>query len=163
MSLRGVSIAADKIGEPSSGADIYFATMVRGPEAAGGAFCKVLGGIDPVDPSAPDINFEINLPLTWNNKAIQYGGGGYDGQLIEAIKNVSFGIDSAKTPLQRGYVTFGSDSGHQSPSLLDGTFLLNDEALANFGGLQIKKTHDVALAVIQAYYGKAPNKTYIQV
>jgi hypothetical protein len=43
-----------------------------------------------------------------------------------------------------------------------GTFLLNDEALANFGGLQIKKTHDVAFAVMQAYYGKAPNKTYIQ-
>lgn len=162
MSLRGLSIATDKIGEPSSGADIYFAMLVRGPEAAGGAFCKVLGGIDPVDPSAPDINFEINLPLTWNGKAIQYGGGGYDGQLIEAVKNVSFGAASAKTPLQRGYVTFGSDSGHQSPSLLDGTFLLNDEALANFGGLQLKKTHDVTMAVVLAYYGKLPDKTYIQ-
>jgi hypothetical protein len=35
MSLRGASIAADKIGEPSGGADIYFASLVRGPEAAG--------------------------------------------------------------------------------------------------------------------------------
>jgi len=161
-SLRGMSIAADKIGEATGGADIYSAVFVKGDEAAGGAYCKVLGSIDPVDPEAPDIIFQINLPLKWNEKVIQYGGGGYDGMLIEAVNNVSFGADSAKTPLQRGYVTFGSDSGHQAPSILDGTFLMNDEALANFGGLQVKKTHDVAMAVIQRHFGKSPKKTYIQ-
>ncbi len=135
--------------------------MIKGDEAAGGGFCKVLGGIDPVDANAPDINFQINLPLEWNNKSIQYGGGGYDGILIEAVKNVSFGSDEVKTPLQRGYVTYGSDGGHQA-NPLDGRFLMNDEALANYGGAAVKKVHDVAMAVIQANYEKAPEKSYIQ-
>ena len=162
MALQGMLISPDKIGELVRRAVVYSADLLKGDQAAGGGFCKVLGGIEPVDPKAPNINFQINLPLTWNDKIIQYGGGGYDGTLIEAVKNVSFGSDAVQTPLQRGYVTFGSDSGHQSPSVLDGKFLLNDEALANFGGLQIKKTHDVAIAVISDYYGRKPQKTYIQ-
>jgi hypothetical protein len=162
MVLRGTLIPADKIGAPVRRAVVNSADLVKGSEAAGGGYCKVLGSIEPVDPKAPDINFELNLPLKWNEKAIQYGGGGYDGQLIAAVANVSFGADSAFTPLQRGYATFGSDSGHQSPSLIDGHFLLNDEALANFGGLQIKKTHDAAMTIIAAYFNKRPARTYIQ-
>lgn len=162
MTLRGMLIPAEEIGEPTRRAVINSSDLIRGDKAAGGGFCKVLGDVEPLDPKAPDINFEVNLPLAWNDKIIQYGGGGYDGVLIEAVKNVSFGADTVKTPLQRGYVTFGSDSGHQSLSILDGRFLMNDEALANFGGLQIKKTHDVAMAVVENYYGKKPVKTYIQ-
>jgi feruloyl esterase len=162
IALRGMLISPEKIAEPARRGVVYSADLVKGDQSAGGGFCKVLGGIEPIDPKAPNINFQINLPLTWNDKIIQYGGGGYDGTLIEAVKNVSFGSDAVKTPLQRGYVTFGSDSGHQSPSVLDGKFLLNDEALANFGGLQIKKTHDVTMAVVEGYYGRKPRKSYIQ-
>lgn len=159
--LYGMAITPDQIGAPSGGADIYSATLVRGDQAAGGGFCKVNGGVDPVDPAAPDINFQINLPLEWNAKAIQFGGGGYNGSLINAEGNVSFGADSAATPLQRGYASFGSDSGHQG-AILDGRFAMNDEALDNFGGAQIKKTHDVAMAVIAAFYGTTPERVYIQ-
>ncbi len=44
-------------------------------------YCKVLGGIRPVDPSAQDIRFEVNLPTNWNHKAVQFGGGSFDGWL----------------------------------------------------------------------------------
>src|SRR5262249_26481949 len=37
------------------------------------AFCKVLGHIEPVDPKAPPIRFEVNLPLEWNGRSLQYG------------------------------------------------------------------------------------------
>src|SRR5262245_9366190 len=30
------------------------------------AFCRVLGHIEPVDPKAPPIRFEVNLPVEWN-------------------------------------------------------------------------------------------------
>jgi hypothetical protein len=159
--LRGMAIAPGAIGEPSGGADIYATELVQG-DAAGGSFCKINGAIDPVDPDAPDVNFQVNLPIEWNEKAIQFGGGGYNGALVAATGNVSFGAATAMTPLQRGYATYGSDSGHQSPSGLDGSFLLNDESLANFGGLQLKKTHDVAMALIQAFYGSAPKHSFIQ-
>jgi len=160
--LRGMSIPAAAIGEPTSGADVYFAQYVDGDAAAGGAYCQLNGGIDPVDPEAPDINFQVNLPLQWNSKAIQFGGGGYNGTLRTATDQVSFGAADAKTPLQRGYATYGSDSGHQTPSPIDGRFLMNDEALANFGGAQLKKTHDVAMALIKAFYGSEPARNYIQ-
>jgi hypothetical protein len=44
--------------------------------------CKLLGHISPRDPSAPDINFQINLPVRWNGRSVQYGGGGFNGVLI---------------------------------------------------------------------------------
>ncbi|HEU0221182.1 MAG TPA: tannase/feruloyl esterase family alpha/beta hydrolase [Paracoccaceae bacterium] len=159
--LRGLSIAPAAIGAPSSGADISEAE-IRALEG-GAEYCRVTGHVDPVDPAAPDINFEVNLPLDWNGKAVQFGGGGYNGTVPDGTRNVAYGADEAPTPLQRGYVTLGSDSGHQSPPPpLDGRFMLNDEALANFGGLQIKKTHDVAIALIRAFYEAAPERFYFQ-
>jgi hypothetical protein len=57
---------------------------------------------------------------------------------------------------------FASDSGHQANQLgsEDGRFGLNDEALNNFGGDALKKTHDAALAIINARYAMAPHKAY---
>jgi feruloyl esterase len=59
-----------------------------------------------------------------------------------------------------GYVTVGSDSGHETAGGFDGRFALNAEAFANFGRLQIKKTHDVALTLIQRRYGTLPRHSY---
>jgi Tannase and feruloyl esterase len=40
------------------------------------AYCRVPGEIAPLDPTAPPIRFEVNLPEQWNGKAVQYSGGG---------------------------------------------------------------------------------------
>src|SRR5262245_4058809 len=45
-------------------------------------FCKVIGRIEPTDLKAPPIRFEVNLPLEWNGRSLQYGGGGFNGVLI---------------------------------------------------------------------------------
>jgi hypothetical protein len=61
-------------------------------------------------------------------------------------------------------VTFGSDGGHSvaNPFDADGQAeaFMNDEVLANYGGDQLKKTHDLAVAMIRLRYGKAPRRTY---
>jgi feruloyl esterase len=49
------------------------------------AFCKVLGHIEPTDPKAPPIKFEVNLPVEWNGRSVQYGGGGFNGTLITGL------------------------------------------------------------------------------
>ena len=33
------------------------------------AFCKVLGHIEPTDPKAPPIKFQVNLPVEWNGRS----------------------------------------------------------------------------------------------
>jgi feruloyl esterase len=125
-----------------------------------GAYCKVRGTIAPVDPAAPVINFAVNLPETWNGKSIQFGGGGFDGILIEGTEQIRFGPPDKPAPLALGYATYGDDAGHQSSSITDGTFATNDEALANYGGQSLKKTHDVAMALLKLRYGKGVEKSY---
>jgi hypothetical protein len=160
--LAGLSLAASEIGLPTTGADVLSAELVAANAEgnSNGEYCKVLGAIHPVDYTAPDINFEVNLPSEWNGKTLQFGGGGLNGTLITGLGRYVKQPDSETTPLARGYVTLGSDSGHKSAGGFDGTFYLNEEALMNFGHMQIKKTHDVALWLVQQRYGQAPRYNY---
>ena len=162
QSLTALKIPAASIGLPTGGATITSAELIAAdaPRNNNGEFCKVLGAIHPVDPKAPDINFEVNLPGNWNRKTLQYGGGGLNGVLVTGLGNYSRQPDTDATPIKRGYVTLGSDSGHQSNVSFDGKFYLNAEALANYGHQQIKKTHDVALLLVQARYGSKPEHNY---
>ncbi|WP_175883430.1 tannase/feruloyl esterase family alpha/beta hydrolase [Burkholderia sp. BCC0044] len=154
--LNGLAIPASSIAEPTGGATITSATLVE----TGGEYCQVNGAIAPVDPAAPSIRFQVNLPTHWNRKALHYGGGGFDGTLITGVDPLDMAPTGTPTPLANGYATFGDDSGHQSSSITDGKFAANDESLANYGGLSLKKTHDVAMALIRKRYAGAPGKTY---
>ncbi|MEJ8799670.1 tannase/feruloyl esterase family alpha/beta hydrolase [Trinickia caryophylli] len=163
--LRGLIVPPFEIGLPTSGAVV---TAVK-PVAASGSgatalpeYCEVTGKISPLDRSAPDIQFKIALPAQWNDKVVMFGGGGFDGTIPNIAGNVPNGPADRPVPLGRGYATFASDSGHQANALgsQDGRFGLNDEALRNFGGDAIKKTHDVALAIIETRYMRGPRKAY---
>jgi feruloyl esterase len=162
LALRGVRIPASSIGLPTSGATIVSASLVAAGDEGNtnGEFCKVLGSIHGIDPLAPPIKFEVNLPSRWNNRLLQMGGGGFDGTLVTGLAGASNQIPTSPTPLALGYVTVGSDSGHETAGGFDGRFALNAEAFANFGRLQIKKTHDVALALIRARYAASPTHSY---
>ena len=113
-----------------------------------------------MDPTAPPILFEVNLPAEWNGKTLQMGGGGFDGTLVTGLLAPTGTRAGSPTPLAEGYVTLGSDSGHESRFVFDASFALNAEAFHNFGGDQIKKTHDVALAIIRRYYHRGPSHSY---
>lgn len=157
--LAKLIIPAANLSLPSGGAKITEAVSVVAGER-NGDYCKVMGAVSPIDPTAPDIRFQINLPADWNKKALQMGGGGYNGRIPNTLGPASHGSRTGPTPLGMGYMTLASDSGHQSANGDDAAFGMNDEALANFGGLHIKKTHDVAVAVAQAFYGSEPRRFY---
>ena len=163
--LNGLAIKAQAIGLPTTGAVVTSAAVV--PAAGAGVaavaeYCKVLGDINPVDPAAPKIKFQVNLPANWNGKALMFGGGGYNGVLTTGLGNVPAGPTDKPAPLARGYATFGSDSGHQANAngTRDGTFGTNDEALKNFASDAIKKTRDTAINIIQTRYAARAQKTY---
>jgi feruloyl esterase len=139
----------------------------RGPTPSGRvtpanpAFCKVLGHIEPTDPKAPPIRFQVNLPVEWNGRSVQYGGGGFNGVLITGLAlPPAYPFDKA-SPLARGFVTYGTDSGHETkagepPQL----FALNDEAFENFAHRAYKKVRDAAVILMERAYGKKPEKMY---
>jgi tannase/feruloyl esterase len=135
------------------------------------AHCRIDGVFAPVDtaPTARPINFRVILPASWNRRAAQLGGGGING-VIPNLTGGEFG-GSGPSLLQRGFATYGSDSGHQLPAPgprrggppgapADREWALNDEAIRNFGYAQMKKTHDAAIVLITRMYGERPRFNY---
>ena len=164
--LAGWRVRAAEIGLPSRGAVIDAAaveTAPANPQAPDATieYCKLTGRIAPVDTQAPDIGVEINLPLIWNGKAVQYGGGGYNGVLITGLAALRDAPLDLPTPLARGYATWGTDSGHQAAALPEiEAFALNEEALVNFAYGAYKKTRDLAVRAAIAFYGHGPSRIY---
>ena len=155
----GHSIPVSAIGEPVSGVTLS-APRWNPPGRNPAASCSVNGSMAPVDhaTNAKPINFQVAFPAMWNGRAVQLGGGGMNG-MIPML---------AGAPLDQGFVTYGSDSGHQmsfgrGPGRGDGAsddWALNDEAIRNLGYMQLKKTHDAAMMLIERMYGRKPEYNY---
>ncbi len=154
-------IAASKIGLPTSGVEIISAELISedAENNLNREYCKVLGSIHPVDSAAPDIKFQVNLPMDWNGKILQYGGSGFNGELVTAVDEYDGQKATDPVPLAQGYVTFGSDGGHESLEW-DAQWALNDEALKNFASDQLKKTKDTVLEIVKAFYQEEPSEIY---
>ena len=115
--------------------------------------------IAPVDAKSFPIEIEINLPINWNGKVVQYGGGGFNGVLITGLDPLRDQPPNLPPPVVRGYMTYGTDSGHEAKKLPEiQAFALNDEALANFAYAAYKKTRDLALAVAEQFHGRKPER-----
>jgi hypothetical protein len=186
--LAGKTIPAAKIALPTSGATISSADNSPGSGQEGTpdfvpSYCDIKGSIAPVDPSAPPINFEVDIPANWNGKAIQIGGNGMDGfvPFLAALSRGTAGSPLGPAyppdvpyPIAKGYATYGSDSGHGGarapgaggpaqggpPPVANFSWMANKESLKNFAYEQIKKTHDVAIEILLQMYGTKPKYTY---
>ncbi len=169
-------VPASDITIPSGSARIESATLVaatplavaeRGPTPAARitpatpAHCRVIGAIDPLEPKAPVIRFQVNLPVQWNGRLVQYGGGGFNGTLITGLSLLPAARFDTPSPLAQGYMTVGTDSGHQTaPGQPPQAFALNDEALLNFSHASYKKVRDVAMLMAWRAYDRRPVKSY---
>lgn len=163
--MATLSIPASAIALATRGAAVTDATLVAAGGTAPktyGEYCKVTVAIAPVDAAAPPITMQLNLPATWNKKAMMFGGGGYDGTIPDATGNVAAGPVDQLDPLGRGYATFSSDSGHNAASDPNNVavFALNAEARKNFSYEALKKTRDVAMYLINKRYAENPRWRY---
>lgn len=181
-SLVGLEIPASQIGLATSGAKISSAELIAAKSEtvtsnsvihATPEYCKILGDIYPVDGTAPNIKFQLNIPTSWNQKTIQVGGGNLNGAIpsnLDVISNSGSPISAAfppdaTYPISNGYASYAGDSGHQysnksNPTAAETEWALNNEAWLNFGHAGIKKTHDVAFAIIKKLYGSRPAVSY---
>ena len=165
--LRRMTIPAATLGLPTAGAYVRSAKLVHDRR---GEYCKVLGGVRPVDPSAQDIRFEVNLPTNWNHKAVQFGGGAFDGWLgaTNGLNRAPVSVAREPGPLARGFATFGGDSGHHKHyfllpdalNALNASFARNPEERRNFAHDGLKKTHDAAVSIMEKRYGTRPARMF---
>jgi len=175
----GATVPVSSIGEPVSSVvlaapqwvaavepPLGLPDLARGPAREGApAYCSVDGAMAPVDRSASAklITFRVLLPASWNLRGAQFGGGGMNGVVPNLTGQVGGSLGA--TPLVRGFVVYGSDSGHQAsfgrggpPPSAD--WATNDEAIKNLGYMQMKKTHDAAMILIERAYGQRPRYNY---
>ena len=166
LSKIGTSIPASSIGEPVSSVKLYEPKWIDATNDMP-AYCVVEGSIFPEDPNGWPINFRVLLPASWSQRAMQAGGGGMNGMIT---------VREGNNPmLKKGFSLYGSDSGHQmsgmgfggqqSKPLATGPkpgdeWALNDEAIRNLGYMQMKKTHDAAMVIMERLYGKRPVYNY---
>jgi feruloyl esterase len=145
-SSSGAAECAALTGLAWPGVTITEAVVV--PAAAAGqvraAHCRVNGVIER------EIRFSLLLPETWNRKFLMGGGGGFVG-----------GIDNqARASVNDGYATVGTDTGHQG-GVMTAAWALNDlERQLNFGHVAVHRVAVVSKAIVRAYYGAAPARSY---
>lgn len=164
LEKAGTSIPASFIGEPVGSVKLYVPRWIEATDATP-AYAVVEGSILPADPNGWPINFRVLLPASWSYRAMQAGGGGMNGSIT---------VREGKNPMiNRGFVLYGSDSGHQGgmggggKALATGPsgagpddWTLNEEAIRNLGYMQMKKTHDAAMVIIERIYGERPRFSY---
>jgi pimeloyl-ACP methyl ester carboxylesterase len=151
----GAPIPVSAIGEPVSKVTL---AEPKWTEATGTApaYCSVDGAFAPIDPTAPDINFRVMFPAAWGLRAVQLGGGGLNG----VIPALAGGRGAGPVGPAQGIATYGSDSGHQAGPNVPLDWTLKDEAIKNLGYLQMKKTHDAAMVLIERMYAQKPRVNY---
>jgi len=163
--MVGKTVSPGQIGLPSGVATVSSAVVVPAVTAspAFAEYCRVRGSIAPLAAGADPIRFQLNLPTTWNEKAVMVGGGGFNGTVIDAVAALRDAAPGQPQPITQGFATFGTDSGHDGATYGatdPARFALNDEMFQNFAHQSYKKVKDVAHVLMRQYYLRSPRKQY---
>jgi feruloyl esterase len=126
------------------------------PGVGGGAyrdlpeFCRVQATLTPTSDS--DIKVEVWLPSSgWNGKFVGIGNGIWAGQLS---------YSQLADPLKRGYAVATTDTGHTGSGLTAEWAIGHPEKLVDFGHRAVHEMTVTAKRAIEAFYGRAPQKSY---
>lgn len=114
------------------------------------SFCRVVIKAEPSSDS--DIRIEVWMPTEkWNGKFRGQGNGGFAGQIYYSQMALA---------VSQGYATAGTDTGHTNPNTDASWALHHPEKVVDFGYRAIHEMTTSAKAVIDAYYGKPPIRSY---
>lgn len=120
------------------------------PEFKVPPFCRVAGSIRPSSDS--DIQFEVWMPVSgWNGKFQGVGNGGFGGVIR---------FEALGAAVVRGYAAAATDTGHTGASVNAEWALNHPEKVIDFGHRAIHETTVKAKAIITAFYGAAPKRSY---
>ena len=124
--------------------------------------CRVQGSmftrVSPVDGQTYAIGFEMRLPKNWNGRFFHQGNGGLDGNVGTAQGNFGGGV--LTNALKQGFAVLSSDAGHSGAQNANAMFGLDPQARADYGYAAVGKLTPMAKSVINAAYGKNPDRSY---
>lgn len=142
MAIRGVTI--------TSAASVTAGSFTL-PVATPGAsvqvpdFCRVAATVDK------EVRMELWMPRQWNHKLLAVGNGGLAGSISYA---------PMVKPLQQGYATSSTDTGHQGKGT-DGEWALgNYERIVNFADRSTHLMAETDKVILRAFYGAQPAHAY---
>lgn len=112
-------------------------------------FCRIKGTASPTRTSL--INFEVWIPFdgSYRNRYLQVGNGGFSGVIV---------YGALADGVRRGFATASTDDGNQDP--LSAAFAANPQRLIDYGHRALKQTTDNAKAIIAAFAGVGPERSY---
>jgi len=115
------------------------------------AFCRVVLVLAPTTDS--HVEAEVWMPASgWNGKFQGVGNGGFAGSIAYA----GLGI-----VLSRRYAAAASDTGHRAAAGTDASWALgHPEKIVDFGYRAVHETAVTAKALIKAFYGEGPRRSY---
>ncbi|MDD0808984.1 tannase/feruloyl esterase family alpha/beta hydrolase [Curvibacter sp. RS43] len=128
-----------------------------------GEHCRVTGKmnerVSAVDGQTYAIGFEMRLPKDWAGRFLYQGNGGTDGVVVLA-DGASIGSGGMlRHALQMGMAVISSDAGHNAAQ--NPLFGLDPQARLDYGYKAVGSLTPMAKALIQAAYGKEPDRSYI--
>lgn len=117
---------------------------------------RMFDRVSAVDGQSYAIGFEMRLPTQWNGRFFHQGNGGIDGAVVPALGAVGGG-PRTHALLQR-FAVLSSDAGHRGA--LGPAFGIDPQARLDYGYQAVGKLTPMARSLIQAAYGKAPDRSY---
>ena len=116
------------------------------------ARCRVKGLIQP------EIQFEVNLPATWNRRFYMFGNGGYAGEAMDAGNRVGQRVAA----IRRGFVVADTNTGHDAAIEPLGTFATNRQKLLDYAFRSLHTTAETGKRIAEAYFGAKPSRSYYE-
>ena len=96
----------------------------------------------------------MRLPTDWSGRYLYQGNGGLDGNVATAL-----GRAGSESGLQLGFAVISSDAGHAGS--MGPTFGIDPQARLDYGYQAVGTLTPMAKALIEAAYGKAPDRSYM--
>lgn len=114
------------------------------------AYCRVVGVI------APEVQFEVRLPLKWNRRLYMNGTGGYSGQPID-----TFYAEYRDEAVRHGFATATTNAGHDARNEPDATFAYrNLQKKIDWAYRGVHLTAQTARQLIRTFYDRYPAFSY---
>jgi hypothetical protein len=107
-------------------------------------YCRVEATVDE------ETHLVALLPDDWNGRFLMGGAGGYVGVVQNQFEST----------VHDGYATAGTDAGHTATGITAEWALHNERRIADYGHRAVHRSAEVTRAIIVAYYGRPPERSY---